>query len=117
MRAGCGGGAVQPFTCQLLLPVHRCSKTQMQGRSASRYKSTADCAVQLWRAGGVGAFYKGCLARSELPRLGVMKPESTQCPPSPPFFPVGRVVPGQGIVFMSFESIQAWVETAIAAKP
>ena len=26
---------------------------------------------------------------------------------------VGRVVPGQGVIFMSFESIQAWVEAAI----
>lgn len=67
-------------------------KTQMQGRSAALYTSTADCALQLWRAGGVGAFYKGCLAR------------------------MGRVVPGQGIIFMSFESIQAWIERAVETR-
>ena len=64
-------------------------KTQMQGLSAARYRNTVDCAEQIWRSGGVGAFYKGCLAR------------------------MGRVVPGQGIVFMSFESVQAWVAAVV----
>jgi len=58
-------------------------KTRMQGTNASRYKSTIDCFSQILRNEGFAAFYAGVV-----PRLG-------------------RVVPGQGIIFMSFESIQA----------
>lgn len=53
----------------------------MQGLEASRYASTLDCAKQLVTNEGVGAFYKGALSR------------------------MGRVVPGQGLVFMSYESV------------
>ncbi|XP_037952331.1 putative tricarboxylate transport protein, mitochondrial [Teleopsis dalmanni] len=40
-------------------------KTRMQGLEASKYKSTADCAVQILKNEGVTAFYKGTV-----PRLG-----------------------------------------------
>mmetsp|Transcript_12066 Transcript_12066/g.30569 ORF Transcript_12066/g.30569 Transcript_12066/m.30569 type:complete len:288 (-) Transcript_12066:110-973(-) len=62
-------------------------KTRMQGTQASRYKNTFDCFQLILRNEGVGAFYAGVV-----PRLG-------------------RVVPGQGIIFMSFESIQASLES------
>ena len=57
-------------------------KTRLQGTGARRYASTLDCFVQILRQEGVAALYAGVV-----PRLG-------------------RVVPGQGIIFMSFESIQ-----------
>mmetsp|Transcript_53218 Transcript_53218/g.64155 ORF Transcript_53218/g.64155 Transcript_53218/m.64155 type:complete len:288 (-) Transcript_53218:136-999(-) len=57
-------------------------KTRMQGTQASKYASTMDCFKQIISKEGFGAFYAGVV-----PRLG-------------------RVVPGQGIIFMSFESIQ-----------
>ena len=59
----------------------------MQGTQAVRYKNTMDCFMQVLSKEGVGAFYAGIV-----PRLG-------------------RVVPGQGIIFMSFESIQSYLET------
>ena len=54
----------------------------MQGTKASQYAGTVDCFKQILTKEGVGAFYAGVV-----PRLG-------------------RVVPGQGIIFMSFETIQ-----------
>jgi len=54
----------------------------MQGLDAAKYKNALDCAQQLMRHEGAGVFLKGLI-----PRLG-------------------RVVPGQGIIFMSFETIQ-----------
>ena len=62
-------------------------KTQMQGTDAHLYKSTADCFIKTLRNEGPQAFYKGCLAR------------------------MGRVVPGQGVIFMSFETIQKSVSS------
>lgn len=40
-------------------------KTRMQGLEASKYKSSFDCAVQVWKNEGPKAFYKGTV-----PRLG-----------------------------------------------
>lgn len=57
-------------------------KTRMQGTNASQYANTLDCFKQILSKEGVAAFYAGVV-----PRLG-------------------RVVPGQGIIFMSFETIQ-----------
>mmetsp|Transcript_32656 Transcript_32656/g.38030 ORF Transcript_32656/g.38030 Transcript_32656/m.38030 type:complete len:292 (-) Transcript_32656:334-1209(-) len=57
-------------------------KTRMQGTNASQYKNTIDCFTQILTKEGIGAFYAGIV-----PRLG-------------------RVVPGQGIIFMSFDMIQ-----------
>ena len=54
----------------------------MQGTGAKQYKSTLDCFIQIMRVDGISGLYKGLV-----PRLG-------------------RVVPGQGIIFMSFETIQ-----------
>lgn len=65
-------------------------KTQMQGRNASKYTSSLDCAVKLFKADGIGAFYRGVVPR------------------------MGRVVPGQGVIFMSFEAIQDFVEKQLA---
>jgi solute carrier family 25 citrate transporter 1 len=61
-------------------------KTRMQGTKASQYKNTLDCFKQIIANEGFGAFYAGVV-----PRLG-------------------RVVPGQGIIFMSFETIQKTLE-------
>jgi solute carrier family 25 (mitochondrial citrate transporter), member 1 len=57
-------------------------KTRMQGTKASQYAGTWDCFKQIVAKEGVSALYAGVV-----PRLG-------------------RVVPGQGIIFMSFETIQ-----------
>jgi solute carrier family 25 (mitochondrial citrate transporter), member 1 len=57
-------------------------KTRMQGTKASQYGSTLDCFRQIVAREGVSALYAGVV-----PRLA-------------------RVVPGQGIIFMSFETIE-----------
>ena len=54
----------------------------MQGTKASQYANTLDCFKQMLTKEGVASFYSGVI-----PRLS-------------------RVVPGQGIIFMSFETIQ-----------
>lgn len=64
-------------------------KTRMQGTESTRYSSTLDCFRQVLKNEGVGALYAGVV-----PRLG-------------------RVVPGQGIVFMSFETVQGLVQDLI----
>lgn len=61
-------------------------KTRMQGTKASQYAGTLDCFKQIIAKEGIPAFYAGVV-----PRLG-------------------RVVPGQGIIFMSFETIQKTLE-------
>lgn len=58
----------------------------MQGTKAAQYASTMDCFKQILTKEGIPALYAGLL-----PRLG-------------------RVVPGQGIIFMSFEWIQQQLE-------
>jgi len=57
-------------------------KTRMQGYDAKKYNSTLDCFLKILKLEGPKAMYKGCLAR------------------------MGRVVPGQGIIFMSVEIIE-----------
>jgi len=57
-------------------------KTRMQGTQASQYANTMDCFKQIMSKEGFSALYAGVI-----PRLS-------------------RVVPGQGIIFMSFELIQ-----------
>jgi solute carrier family 25 (mitochondrial citrate transporter), member 1 len=61
----------------------------MQGTKAAQYSSTLDCFKQILTKEGVSALYAGLV-----PRLG-------------------RVVPGQGIIFMSFESIQNVLESNV----
>lgn len=61
-------------------------KTRMQGTKAAQYKNTLDCLQQIIRNEGIASLYAGVV-----PRLG-------------------RVVPGQGIIFASFESIQSLLE-------
>jgi len=70
-------------------------KTRMQGTKASQYSSTMDCFKQIISKEGVAALYAGVV-----PRLG-------------------RVVPGQGIIFMSFDMIQVALENnfKIFGKP
>jgi solute carrier family 25 citrate transporter 1 len=62
----------------------------MQGTKAAQYASTLDCLKQILANEGAGALYAGVI-----PRLG-------------------RVVPGQGIIFMSFETIQSTLEQNFA---
>ena len=61
-------------------------KTQMQGMQASQYKNTLDCFSQILKTEGAAGFYKGVLPR------------------------MGRVVPGQGIIFASYESIADFIK-------
>jgi len=57
-------------------------KTKMQGVDAgTKYSGSVDCAVKTFRNEGLGGFYSGLL-----PRLY-------------------RVVPGQGIIFMSYDML------------
>ena len=64
-------------------------KTRMQGIEAARYSGFADCITSVVKNEGIFALWKGTL-----PRLG-------------------RVVPGQGIIFMSYEMISNKIETLI----
>lgn len=57
-------------------------KTRMQGRDAHLYSSTLNCFTKIAKEEGMASFYRGAVPR------------------------MGRVVPGQGIIFMSFETIQ-----------
>jgi solute carrier family 25 citrate transporter 1 len=65
-------------------------KTRMQGVKARQYSGTLDCFRQMLAKEGVASFYAGVV-----PRLG-------------------RVVPGQGIIFMSFEAIQDALERNVS---
>ncbi|CAM9347412.1 unnamed protein product [Ascophyllum nodosum] len=67
-------------------------KTKMQGMDAKRYKGTVDCFAQIIKNEGFAGFYKGVV-----PRLG-------------------RVIPGQGIIFMSYERIQNFVSGIVEGK-
>ena len=62
----------------------------MQGTKASQYANTLDCLKQIVTKEGISALYAGVV-----PRLS-------------------RVVPGQGIIFMSFETIQDTLESKFA---
>ena len=64
-------------------------KTKMQGTDASKFKGTVDCFVKTLKYEGVGGLYAGVL-----PRLY-------------------RVVPGQGIIFMSFDFIEPVVKKSL----
>ena len=61
----------------------------MQGLQASEYKNTLDCFQKVIRNEGIMALYTGVV-----PRLG-------------------RVIPGQGIIFMSYDTISRFVESFI----
>lgn len=65
-------------------------KTRMQGTKAKQYAHTLDCFRQILTNEGIAALYAGVV-----PRLG-------------------RVVPGQGIIFMSFETIQSTLHANFA---
>ncbi|RLN79665.1 hypothetical protein BBJ28_00011285 [Nothophytophthora sp. Chile5] len=63
--------------------------TRMQGLDAHKYKDTVDCFRQMMRHEGFLSFYSGVV-----PRLG-------------------RVIPGQGVIFMSYDSITRFVSRYI----
>eukprot|EP00980_Cylindrotheca_fusiformis_P029339 scaffold23297_cov132-Cylindrotheca_fusiformis.AAC.17 len=65
-------------------------KTRLQGSKGSHYTGTLDCLKKILKNEGFLALYAGVV-----PRLG-------------------RVVPGQGIIFMSFESIQRTLESSFS---
>ncbi len=67
-------------------------KTRMQGVDSAQYRSTLDCLQQIFRSEGMKGLYSGAVPR------------------------MGRVVPGQGIIFMSFEAIQDVVERRLVAS-
>ena len=63
-------------------------KTKMQSTDArTKYKNTLDCFIKIFQTEGMRGYYRGILAR------------------------LGRVVPGQGIIFMSFDRIESLVLT------
>eukprot|EP00939_MAST-03C_sp_MAST-3C-sp1_P001693 g1693.t1 len=64
-------------------------KTRMQGLEAGRYSSMLNCATTMVRTEGVFSLWKGLLARCS------------------------RVVPGQGIIFCSYEAINNWLTKSI----
>ena len=64
-------------------------KTRMQGLEASRYSGVVDCVKQVFQKEGIFAFWSGVG-----PRLG-------------------RVVPGQGVIFMSYGQIQGYIESRL----
>ncbi|KAG7381010.1 hypothetical protein PHYBOEH_011227 [Phytophthora boehmeriae] len=66
-------------------------KTRMQGLQALKYKSTFDCFRQMLLHEGISSFYAGLM-----PRLG-------------------RMVPGQGITFMTYDTITQLVAHYIEA--
>lgn len=61
-------------------------KSRMQDMNAARYRNMFHCAQTMLREEGVGSFYKGLI-----PRLG-------------------RVLPGQGIIFCSYEAISSSIK-------
>ena len=66
-------------------PAPRAPHSETEGLDAHKYKGALDCASKLLREEGPMAFYKGAGSR------------------------MMRVVPGQGIVFGSFEIVQRQV--------
>uniref|UniRef100_A0A7S2W568 Uncharacterized protein n=1 Tax=Mucochytrium quahogii TaxID=96639 RepID=A0A7S2W568_9STRA len=67
-------------------------KTRMQGLRASEYNGFVDCVSKVVKNEGVGALWSGTL-----PRLT-------------------RVVPGQGVIFMSYETISNFVATSLGRQ-
>ncbi|CAM9267509.1 unnamed protein product [Phaeothamnion confervicola] len=67
-------------------------KTKMQGVDGNKYGGTAGCAAHIWKSEGLKGFYRGLV-----PRLA-------------------RVVPGQGVIFMSYEVIQEFVAGIVDKK-
>lgn len=67
-------------------------KTRMQGFGANQYTGTMDCVLSTMRNEGIRGFYKGAIAR------------------------MGRVVPGQGVLFLTFETITQAVEKALKKR-
>ncbi|KAJ8611961.1 hypothetical protein CTAYLR_004409 [Chrysophaeum taylorii] len=67
-------------------------KTRMQSTEASNYKNTLDCFTQIMTKEGPFAFFNGALARS------------------------ARVVPGQGIIFVSVDFFYDLIERSFKRK-
>jgi solute carrier family 25 citrate transporter 1 len=67
-------------------------KTRMQGAEGSKFKGAVDCLTTVVKNEGVLSLWNGVV-----PRLA-------------------RVVPGQGVIFMSYESITKFVERFVEGK-
>lgn len=67
-------------------------KTRMQGLDGTKYKGAVDCLTTVVKEEGVLALWNGVI-----PRLA-------------------RVVPGQGVIFMSYETISKFVEGFVEGK-
>ncbi len=75
------------YSClPFILNCYGALQTRLQGTTASQYTGTFDCLKQVLSKEGIGALYAGVIPR------------------------MGRVVPGQGIIFMSFETIVSNLE-------
>jgi solute carrier family 25 citrate transporter 1 len=66
-------------------------KTRMQGLAAARYSSTLDCLATVVREEGLLALYKGLAMRC------------------------ARVVPGQGIIFCTYEVVSVRMRARLEA--
>jgi len=64
-------------------------KTRMQGLESARYSGTLNCGITMVRTEGILSLWKGLGAR------------------------LMRVVPGQGIIFCSYETINTWISSKI----
>ena len=64
-------------------------KTKLQGTDAAKFNGTIDCFLKIIKNEGIGGMYAGVL-----PRLY-------------------RVVPGQGIIFMSVDTIEPFVRKGL----
>ena len=84
------GGGLCAGTCATCLnnPLDMI-KTRMQGVSAKEYNGAFDCVKKVLKNEGPLAFYKGLFSR------------------------LSRVVPGQGIVFGSYETIARYVSNTM----
>ena len=74
-----GGGMLAGSIGSVITMPFDVIKTRMQGLEAQKYSGTLNCVLSVVRAEGGGALFKGLSAR------------------------LGRAVPGQGIIFASYE--------------
>lgn len=64
-------------------------KTRMQGLNGSKYKNTFDCVQRMIRKDGFMVMYSGVI-----PRLG-------------------RVIPGQGVIFMTYDAVTRFASSIL----
>lgn len=88
-----GGGMVAGALGSVITMPFDVLKTKMQGLNANRYTSTLHCLKTIVREEGVLVLYSGLGAR------------------------LGRAVPGQGIIFASYEVFSRFVTSSLSCLP